>query len=207
MYRKSGFTLVETLIVIAIIGLLAAIIFPIYAGVKKKAYQTQCTLNLKAIQMQIAMYKQDNGVYPAPETPVVTMLVGANKLGAKYATCPRDNADDKHDTYSEFYNYWGYKSISNPKPVKSKNEAEALYNPLTQDASGQRYWHTDTLNAEDSGPGQDFPGLANNAPPSNTIITVCPNHTDVKGMYLILRLSGEVDPIPPTGSNFWTLSR
>ena len=60
--RKSGagFTLIEMLVVIAIISLLAAILFPVFAQARAKAYQAQCASNLRQIGLALVMYAQDN---------------------------------------------------------------------------------------------------------------------------------------------------
>ena len=47
---KSAFTLVEIMIVVAIIGLLAAIAIPNFVAAREKAQRTTCALNLKAIE-------------------------------------------------------------------------------------------------------------------------------------------------------------
>ena len=59
MTRKAGFTLVELLIVIAIIAILAAILFPVFNNARKKAYQTQCAANLQQLGTATRMYAQD----------------------------------------------------------------------------------------------------------------------------------------------------
>ena len=57
-------------------------------------------------------------------------------------------------------------------------------------------------------PDTNFPGLANAAAPNNTIVTICPYHTDESAHYAILRKNGDVSFItPPTDDPlFWTLS-
>jgi len=54
-----AFTIIELLIVIAIISILAAILFPVFAQVREKARQTSCASNLKQIGLAALMYDQD----------------------------------------------------------------------------------------------------------------------------------------------------
>jgi prepilin-type processing-associated H-X9-DG protein/prepilin-type N-terminal cleavage/methylation domain-containing protein len=65
MKTKNAFTLVEILIVIGIIAILAAILFPVLANSKKKALSAKCQSNLRQIGIMISMYKQDyDGAFP-----------------------------------------------------------------------------------------------------------------------------------------------
>ncbi len=64
MKHLSGFSLVELLTVIAIIAILASIIFPVMGMVIGHSNQSACMSNLKQIAIAVQMYKQDNHGYP-----------------------------------------------------------------------------------------------------------------------------------------------
>jgi prepilin-type N-terminal cleavage/methylation domain-containing protein/prepilin-type processing-associated H-X9-DG protein len=57
--KSSAFTLVELLVVISIIAVLAAILFPVFSRAREKSRQATCLNNLKQIAMGFTMYTQD----------------------------------------------------------------------------------------------------------------------------------------------------
>ncbi len=57
--KKRGFTLIELLTVIAIIALLAAIIFPVFGKVRENGRATACLSNLRQLGAASLMYAQD----------------------------------------------------------------------------------------------------------------------------------------------------
>jgi type II secretion system protein G len=66
-YKKPvGFTIVELLIVIVVIGILAAIVVVAYTGIQGRARDTQRVVDLKTITKALEVYKINNGVYPTP---------------------------------------------------------------------------------------------------------------------------------------------
>ena len=81
--RKSGFSLVELLTVIAIIAILAAIIFPVMGKVRDSARQNQCMTNLKQIALAVQAFKTDNRKYPDTLGPIKdgTKLMEQAKIG------------------------------------------------------------------------------------------------------------------------------
>lgn len=81
--RTIAFTLVEMLVVIAVIAVLAAMLFPAFAVVKRKMTITKAKAELKAVALLIDAYKTKKGYYPpdhilaAPQTgvdPIVNSL-------------------------------------------------------------------------------------------------------------------------------------
>jgi prepilin-type N-terminal cleavage/methylation domain-containing protein/prepilin-type processing-associated H-X9-DG protein len=65
---KKGFTLVEILVVIAIIAIMAAFLFPVFAAATAKSKQAACLSNIRQVQMGLMMYASDNGGVHAPLT-------------------------------------------------------------------------------------------------------------------------------------------
>lgn len=67
--RVRAFTLIEMLVVIAIIGILTAILLPVFLGVRERARRTTCLSNIRQIDLALTAYTQDyEGFFP----PVVT---------------------------------------------------------------------------------------------------------------------------------------
>ena len=66
---KRAFTLIEILVVIAIVALLAAIIFPAFATARGKARSATCQSNLKQLGAAMAMYIGDYERYPYAVDP------------------------------------------------------------------------------------------------------------------------------------------
>jgi prepilin-type N-terminal cleavage/methylation domain-containing protein len=60
MFRKSGFTLVEIMIVVAIIGLLAAIAIPNFIKARTTSQQNACINNLRQIDGAIQQWALEN---------------------------------------------------------------------------------------------------------------------------------------------------
>jgi prepilin-type N-terminal cleavage/methylation domain-containing protein len=60
---KKGFTLVELIIVVTIIGILAMIAIPAYVGQQKKAARTEAFANLENLRLLEEQYFAENGCY------------------------------------------------------------------------------------------------------------------------------------------------
>ncbi len=62
--ERSGFTLVELLVVIVVIAILASISIVAYQGIQSRARDTQHLQDVKTIAKAMEMYYADKGVYP-----------------------------------------------------------------------------------------------------------------------------------------------
>ena len=62
--KKRAFTLIELLTVMAIIAVLSAIIFPVFARVKLNAYKSGDMSAMNSIRSAIQLYRDDQGGYP-----------------------------------------------------------------------------------------------------------------------------------------------
>lgn len=62
--KTRGFTLIELMIVVVIIGILAAIAIPKFQDVTESAKKAACRSNLRNIVTALNLYLADNGEYP-----------------------------------------------------------------------------------------------------------------------------------------------
>ena len=85
--RRPGFTLIELLTVIAIIGILAGMLFPAIGGIRKKARQASATTAFTQWAGAITRYKQVYGYYPN----IGTAKIGADTLYGLEAATPNSN--------------------------------------------------------------------------------------------------------------------
>lgn len=61
---KRAFSLVELLTCIAILVLLAGLLFPVFSSAKRKGYQGSCTEQLRQVGMAVLQYSEDTGGLP-----------------------------------------------------------------------------------------------------------------------------------------------
>jgi prepilin-type N-terminal cleavage/methylation domain-containing protein len=127
--KRKAFTLIEILVVIAIIALLAAIMFPVFSLAREKARTISCASNLKQLGVAVVMYVQDYDHYPrgldpsdkyAPEiwesrpdviaflttTPLLhsSEVMGPYVKNASVWKCPSDNGFGQPEKISVMLN-------------------------------------------------------------------------------------------------------
>ena len=58
--KEKGFTLVELILVVAILGILGALVLPVYQGLASEAKASSARSNLHALRTQIELYKMEH---------------------------------------------------------------------------------------------------------------------------------------------------
>jgi prepilin-type N-terminal cleavage/methylation domain-containing protein len=91
--RKGGFTLVEILIVLVIISILMALLFPAFKSAQERAAQSSCASNMKNIYMAVSQYKLDERFYPSS---LAVLLPGDRTVNTTLANVAK--ADDIDNT-------------------------------------------------------------------------------------------------------------
>lgn len=76
---RRGFTMIELLTVIAIIAVLAAILFPVFATIREQARQSSTMSNLQSIYQGVKLYYEDEGRYPTSLFGYVQVQNGTNR--------------------------------------------------------------------------------------------------------------------------------
>ncbi|HEY0072734.1 MAG TPA: type II secretion system protein [Abditibacteriaceae bacterium] len=127
--RSAGFTLVEILVVLGIIAILAALLFPAFKNMQERGRQTNCAANLKQIAVAVQQYYNDEKFYPSsltvlmpvdaelrpddPATPLPADETIKNTNSAAYLTsldvgkCQDDDTETATTRYSLSYGAFG----------------------------------------------------------------------------------------------------
>lgn len=98
MKRQSAFTLIEILVVVAILGILAAIVVPRVMDRPDEAKRVAAKADIAAIVQSLKLYRLDNGFYPSTDQglaalvqkPAANPVPGNWKQGGYLERLPRD---------------------------------------------------------------------------------------------------------------------
>ena len=123
--RQKGFTLIELMIVVAIIGILAAIAIPQFAAYRVRAFNAAAESDLHTAQTEFEVFFNDNQLYPNTIAPT-TGTNGVVTLTATSATSASLNLS-KNDWFGS----------------NASATGQQTYGAATKHYSGDtRYWVT-----------------------------------------------------------------
>ena len=66
-FDNQGFTLIELMVVIVILGILAGLIVPRIMSRPEEARQAKASIQIESLETALKLYKLDNGSYPSTE--------------------------------------------------------------------------------------------------------------------------------------------
>lgn len=117
-HREHGFTLIELLITVAIIGILAAILLPVFARARENARRASCMNNMKQIALGVFMYTQDyDSKLPLIEVNDAANVTPTNPYGwadalqpylksTQIFQCPSGSSTNVDPTAVNYTDYW-----------------------------------------------------------------------------------------------------
>ena len=106
--KEQGFTIVELLIVIVVIGILAALVVTTFSGIQKKGRDSERKTDIGAVHSQLEAYHATNGRYPTNANLDDDAWVGANLKGLSTDALADPKAADNNPGGAVAANVYAY---------------------------------------------------------------------------------------------------
>jgi general secretion pathway protein G len=72
--NQRGFTLIEIMVVVVILGILAAVVVPRLLDRPEQARRTKAAVDMKGIEEALGLFKLDNGFYPSTDQGLAALV-------------------------------------------------------------------------------------------------------------------------------------
>lgn len=144
MKKLNAFTLIELLIVVAIIGILAAIAVPNFMNAQIRAKIARTLSDIKAQATSLEQYRLDNNSYPQSAPPGTPPRLWRLSTPVAYmSSVPHDVFGDPLVAYGGYYHYVERKSEEAwfRADWHSSNSDLQTAGSMTLDVPGGLYWH------------------------------------------------------------------
>ncbi len=119
----QGFTLVELMITVVIVGILAAVAIPLYQANVKRAKAAEADAALGTIRTALRVYYAENGAYPVKASPTRVDSIGIDI-----------SSSDLNGKYFGISNYT-YTGTTTTYTVKATNSSLGIYRQIDQDGN------------------------------------------------------------------------
>ena len=117
--KQQGFTIVELLIVIVVIGILAALVITTYTGIQAKARNSKRQTDVNSVQTHLEAYFAQNGHYPSLADMNSSSWVSSNLKGMDAAALQDPQGTNQTLASSPAAKVYAYQPLTSGSPGSS----------------------------------------------------------------------------------------